>query len=70
MAKSEAVSFWSALLALDLYKRNQGRLARQLTAAGLGVLVVVGAYTLSQGPLLGESAAIRVGVPSVICLAG
>lgn len=69
MAKTEAVSFWSGLLALDLYKRNQGRLARQLTAAGLGILVVVGAYTLSQGPLLGAPAAIKVGVPAGICLA-
>jgi len=51
MAKSETISFWGSLLALDLYKRSQGRLARQLTAAGLGAVVLVGVYILSQGPL-------------------
>jgi preprotein translocase SecE subunit len=53
MAKPENGSFWSELLAVGLYKRNQGRLARQLTAAGLAFLVVAGTYVLSQGPLTG-----------------
>lgn len=51
MAKPENGSFRSELLSVGLYKRNQGRLARQLTAAGLGLLVIAGAYVLSQGPL-------------------
>ena len=55
MAKPENGSFRSELLSAGLYKRNQGRLARQLTAAGLGLLVVAGAYILSQGPLAGLS---------------
>jgi preprotein translocase subunit SecE len=66
MAKPENGSFWNELLAVGLYKRNQGRLTRQLTAAGLGALVVVGAYVLSQGPLSGYTAAVRSGVPAVI----
>jgi preprotein translocase SecE subunit len=53
MAKPENGSFWSELLAVGLYKRNQGRLARQLTAAGLAFLVIAGTYVLSQGPLTG-----------------
>ena len=66
MAKPENGSFWSELLKVDLYKRNQGRLARQLTAAGLGILVIFGTYVLSQGPLAGYSASVKSGVPVLI----
>jgi preprotein translocase subunit SecE len=70
MAKTDTGSFWGGLLEVSLYKRNQGRLARQLTAAGLGVVVLVGAYILSQGPLSAvDSKAITVGVPVAICAA-
>src|SRR5436190_11985699 len=68
MAKSEAVTFWAGLFAIDLYKRNQGRLARQLTGAALGVIVVAGAYILSQGPLLQYTTPIKVGIPLAITL--
>jgi len=63
MAKPENGSFWSELLAVDLYKRNQGRLARQLTAAAIGLMVVAGAYILSQGPMADYSRGVKVGVP-------
>jgi len=53
MAKPENGTFRSELLSLGLYKRNQGRLARQLTFAGLALMVAAGAYVLSQGPLQG-----------------
>jgi preprotein translocase subunit SecE len=69
MAKPENGSFWSELLAVDLYKRNQGRLARQLTAAGIGAMVVAGAYVLSQGPLAGMPREVRVGIPLLITAA-
>jgi preprotein translocase subunit SecE len=68
MAKPESGSFWSELLKGDLYKRNQGRLARQLTAAGLGVLVFFGTYVLSQGALAGFSAPVKSGVLVLIVL--
>jgi preprotein translocase subunit SecE len=68
MAKAETGSFWTGLLAVDLYKRSQGRLSRQLTAAAMGVIVVVGAYTLSQGPLLPYQAPIKIGIPVGISL--
>jgi preprotein translocase subunit SecE len=66
MAKPENGSFWSELLAVGLYKRNQGRLARQLTAFGLGVLVLFGAYVLMHGPLSAYGAGVRTGVPAVV----
>ncbi len=69
MAKPENGSFWSELLAAGLYKRNQGRLARQLTAAGIGALVVAGTYVLSQGPLAGMERGVRVGIPLLITVA-
>lgn len=66
MAKPEVRSFWSELVAVGLYKRNQGRLARQLTGAALAALVVAGTYVLSQGPLAGYAASVKSGVPVVI----
>lgn len=54
MAKQQdESSFWSELLATNLYKRNQGRLTRQLTAVSLLLILFFGAWTLSQG-LLGD----------------
>lgn len=67
MARIADGSLWSELLSANLYKRSQGRLARQLTAAALGLIVVVGAYTLSQGPLLNFSDTVRSTVPLAIC---
>ena len=63
MAKSDAGSFWSSLLSPELYKRTQGRLARQLTAAGLGAVVLIGVYILSQGPLGTADKGLGVGLP-------
>jgi preprotein translocase subunit SecE len=68
MAKPETGSFWGELLKVDLYKRNQGRLARQLTAAGLGALVIFGTYVLSQGPLVAYGAEVKSGVPVLITI--
>jgi preprotein translocase subunit SecE len=68
MAKTEVGSFWSELFVPGLYKRSQGRLARQLTAAGLGVVILVGAYILSQGPLSTYAAPIKSGVPAGMTL--
>lgn len=70
MAKPDSVSFWGTLLATNLYKRNQGRLARQLTAGALILLVVAGAYTMSQGLLTSMRRDVRVGVPILISVVG
>jgi len=72
MAKSKSDrSLWGELLSFGLYKRNQGRLARQLTAAGASLMVIFGTWTLSQGPLSGyDSAAMRVGLPLLITAVG
>ncbi len=67
MAKSKAETTWKAeLLSLNMYKRSQGRLTRQLTAVSIAALVILGAWTLSQGPLSTYSESVRTGIPFVI----
>jgi preprotein translocase subunit SecE len=44
----EEQSFWGVLASAGQYKRNQGRLIRQLTSLALGVLLLFGCYTMSQ----------------------
>ena len=70
MARSKSErSVWSELLSARLYKRNQGRLTRQLTAVGFSLIVIFGAWTLSQGPLSGyDATGIRVGLPVLVAV--
>ena len=67
MAKTtDGPSIWRELATLRSYKRSQGRLARQLTAAALALMLFFGCYTLAQGWLAGflsTSIAVRVTVP-------
>jgi preprotein translocase subunit SecE len=70
MAKQETGSFWSELTAIGIYKSNQGRLARQLTAAALGVMLIAGAYILSVGPLQAQSKPVQAGIPLAIVAVG
>src|SRR5690349_4406706 len=58
------------LLSPRVYKPNQGRIVRQLTALALGLIVLFGAYTWSQGLLSSSETPIRIGLPvgiSAIC---
>jgi preprotein translocase subunit SecE len=57
------------LVSAGLYKRSQGRIARQLTFAGLAVAVLLGCWRLSV-MLGGEAPATRLGVPGAVLLAG
>jgi preprotein translocase subunit SecE len=67
MAKPKAESTWTAELArVNIYKRSQGKLARQLTAVAIAGILILGAWTLSQGPLSTYSEPVRVGIPFVI----
>lgn len=61
----------STLLAADVYKRNQGRLTRQLTVLALWGLIFLGCYTLSVGPLGDFSNPwIRLGIPTAVAVVG
>lgn len=67
MAKSKAESTWTAeLFSLSIYKRSQGRLTRQLTAMAIAGIVILGAWTLSQGPLSNYSDPVQTGIPFAI----
>jgi preprotein translocase subunit SecE len=62
-------AFFEELFRLSLYKRNQGRIARQATAAALALIFALGAWSLSEfyqdkGPTL------HYFVPLVFLLAG
>ena len=84
MAKSKTGnSLLVSICSVELYKRNQGRLTRQLTALALLLILLYGAWTLSQGPLSNygprvsdspSTAAwktgIQVGIPIAICVLG
>jgi preprotein translocase subunit SecE len=71
MAKSKATAgFWGELAKFNLYKRNQGRLTRQLTWVGIAAVVFIGCWQLSQGPLSDYGQEIRVGIPLLLAALG
>jgi preprotein translocase subunit SecE len=51
-------SLWGELLSASVYKRNQGRIARQLTFAALAAVIGIGTWRLTQllGVLYGGAA--------------
>jgi preprotein translocase subunit SecE len=69
----EGPTFWGSFASAATYKRNQGRLIRQLTAIALGAVVLFGCWTMTQTILAtawegweGNWDYIRYGVPAVI----
>jgi len=70
MARAQATSLWSELVAATLYKRNQGKLVRQLTAGAIFLTVALGAYAASQTILLSQIQPIRYGIPAAVAAIG
>ena len=70
MAKPEEGTILSEMLSVGLYKRNQGRLSRQLTAAGVALIAVAGAYRLSQEVLLQYTPLVRFLIPAAVTVLG
>ena len=62
-------TFWRNLFATALYKRSQGRVARQVTFAALAIAIALGAYSLSTY-LLDQTAAVRFGVSGGVLALG
>ncbi|QDT95097.1 preprotein translocase subunit SecE [Gimesia aquarii] len=63
MAKSKTGQAFSAtLVSGGLYKRNQGRLVRQLTAIGLVAIAIFGAYSLYNALPLAMSPGMQKGI--------
>jgi len=64
-------TLWTELLSFQPYKRNQGRLVRQLTTAAICLVALLGAISLSQGPLAGyKTDVVRVGIPGLLFALG
>lgn len=63
-------SFWSALLSAELFKKNQGRLSRLWTWIVLAAVSVWGAWTLQARLLVESGDVVRLGVPTIVALAG
>ena len=72
MAKSKNDSaFWHELLAVGLYKRNQGRMTRQLTAVAIVVILFFGTWTLKDYWLMEiENGWVQFGIPTGIFALG
>jgi preprotein translocase subunit SecE len=58
------------LFHLGVYKRSQGRIARQVTFAVLAVVVALGAWRLNAYLIGQESFLLRFGLPGVMLLIG
>ena len=62
-------SFFRELCAVGIYKRNQGRISRQVTFAVIAITFGLGFYTLSHA-LGGSHPAVRYGIPGILFLVG
>ena len=62
--------FFRELLSLNIYKRSQGRIARQVTAAVLAIAMAIGAWRLSVfwGPASGPT--YQYVIPGVLLILG
>lgn len=72
MAKTdEPAGFWGELFRFDLYKRNQGRLTRQITAVALLLTAAIGAWVFSSAVLVSYGRMAQTLVPAgVVLIAG
>jgi preprotein translocase subunit SecE len=66
--RSESTSTWSELFQFSVYKRSQGKIARQLTFAALLVVIAIGCWRLRT--ILTTSMATAIGVPLVLLVIG
>jgi preprotein translocase subunit SecE len=63
-----SLGMWSELFATGIYKRTQGKLARQLTFLAIAVLVLAGCWQLYERAGLHGTA--RFAVPTVLAIVG
>ena len=59
-------SFLATFVAADLYKRNQGRLVRQVTGAAGALIVIVCCWALHEGLLVDQAKEIKTAVSLVL----
>lgn len=64
-----ANTMWQDLFSLGIYKRSQGRIARQVTFAALAFVLCLGAWTLQES-LADRSTSLRMGSFGVVLVVG
>jgi len=67
--RSAAASLLGELFQSGLYKRNQGRIARQVTFGVIAVIAALGAWRMHQ-MWMGQSELWKYGMPGLVLLAG
>jgi preprotein translocase subunit SecE len=71
MAKSEKdATFWQSLASANFYKRNQGRMTRQLTAGAILLAVALGAWAMYVSVLADLAPAVRYGIAGAVAAVG
>jgi len=80
MSTNDAIttrSFWSELLLTDVYKRNQGRMVRQVTCLALWAVCFLGAWRFYETFLIDvnfgtgiQANALKWAIPSLLCVIG
>jgi len=68
-ASTGSASFLQNLFRAGLYKRNQGRITRQVTFAAIAITVLLGCWQLHQSAAANDLV-MRVGVPGGLLLLG
>ncbi len=63
-------AFFLELLKVGIYKRNQGRITRQITGAVVALLVAVAAWRLSSEMLIAYHSLVRYGVSGLLLVVG
>ena len=68
MAKEKAsaeTAFWQEVFHAGIYKRNQGRIARQVTFFAIALVAAIGCYQMSRTVLAGERM-VQFGIPALV----
>lgn len=70
MARADAETLWSEMLRSRLFKPNQGRVVRQVTALAIALVFIALAWRLSSTVLSEAGTGIRYGIPGAIGAVG
>lgn len=68
--QAKSGSFWSTFLSVDLYKKNQGRLARQIVGGAIAATVSLLTWSMNQTLLADVDPVVRTVVTAVVLIAG
>jgi preprotein translocase subunit SecE len=71
MAKEKEIALggiWRDIFQLGLYKRTQGRIARQLTFAAIALAIIIGAIRMSD--VFGTGSLTKYAIPGIVIVVG